>query len=135
MKQIFALALLSAVAIAISISDKPVKEDDEFAAFVAKYNKSYESVGEYNKRKVIFENTKKNVDTLNGNDRKKTFAINSISDLDDDEYKAKLGFIAPPRARVQLTYDINPKVLTAGEDMTVDWSTFYGSGNVSPVKD
>jgi len=81
MKQIFALALLSAITVAIVITEK---EDDEFNSFAAKFNKSYMNTEDYNKSKSNWKAQVESVAALNALKTKAKFAVNFTSDLDDD---------------------------------------------------
>ena len=83
----FALSCLAAAV----VNAKP-DEEKEFLQWAAKEGKSYKTTEEFAKREKLWSQSKKDVDELNANpDSKARFALNFLSDLDDDELRSKMG--------------------------------------------
>lgn len=88
MKVIFAIAALAATSIAVEDSTT------EFIQFMAKFNKSYESLFEYKLRAMIFAEKDAIIKEHNGSGKfTYTLGHNHMSDWADFEYKNILTYI------------------------------------------
>ena len=72
-----------------------------FVFWAGKWNKHYDSVGEYNMRLYFFEENSDTVDELNErfNDQGVTFADNQFSDMSKEEQNAATGISSEPQGR------------------------------------
>ena len=109
--------------------------DIDFMHYIAKFNKKYESIEEYEDRIVNFAKTDKFIKEANSReDRSYRAGHNKFSDWTDEEYKAKLGL-----SKVEMPeIDTSTKAVKAEVDTPFvpnsefDWRA---EGKVTPVRD
>ena len=65
----------------------------QFQKFVSKFQRSYRTKDEYNKRLSNFKKNKKIVDEENAKDQTFKLELNKLADLSDAEYRSMLGVI------------------------------------------
>lgn len=94
MKGIFILTLaaaLTAVAF-ISLSENGVEKAGEYEAFIAKFNRNYVSVEEYEFRQRIFEDNLNYIKNFNSQGKSWTLGINRFADKTQEEVKSLLNY-------------------------------------------
>ena len=99
--------------------------DIDFMHYIAKFNKKYESIEEYEDRIVNFAKTDKFIKEANSRtDRSYRAGHNKFSDWTDEEYKAKVGLKIdkcpilkplPRRSRLRSTPPLSQIVSLIGE--------------------
>ena len=90
MRQIFAIALLSCLAMA----DKKEKDDEDFVKFASKHGKNYKNQAEFARRKANWKVAKWEVAALNASSSTATYEINFLGDLDNSEKEKMYGISA-----------------------------------------
>jgi len=105
---------------------------EQFAGFVTKYQKTYETPEEYSRRFAIFQKNMRIAAAQNAaHGGKATFGVTKFSDLTQEEFRSK---ILMPKGSVK--HNPNKNVATypslAAAPTEWDWAT---KGAVTPVKD
>lgn len=118
-----------------SVPPKQFDSDvEQFAAWMIKHKKVYDTAEEHGLRFANFKASVKRIYGLNARSKNATFALNKFSDLSTDEFRAKYlmkeKLPAVTRTHVGLNNLLKPKV----KDVPVqfDWRTM---NVVTPVKD
>ena len=128
----FATALLTASATAFYSS-----RDVYHMAYLAKYNKVYDTVEEFNMRKEIFLANDEKIEAINS-DEKQTFkaAHNKFSDWTKEEFESILGLKNTMSDYVQEDIDSWFESDKINTDLTLPESWNWTElGKTSPVKD
>jgi cathepsin F len=116
-----AITLLAAAASAVQI------QDIEFMMYIAKYQRSYETVEEYTWRKMQFLAKDAQYKALNKLLKTSTVGHNEFSDWTPEEFEKILGYKQHTRKSA-----LRPKILSTNSvAYTVNWVT---AGAVTPVK-
>merc|ERR1712013_449011 len=102
-----------------------------FIEYVAKYNKTYETVDEFNMRREQFIKTHAFIEeTNNSNKHTHKAGHNKFSDWTEEEFKAMMG-VKPHNAMLDVTKKVVPQI-NGDLPESVDWRE---EGKVSAVKD
>ena len=126
MKAIAIIGLL-AVVTSLYFMSMPTHDNSGFEAFIAEFQKSYNTEDEYNYRRAVFES---NVDMINRENAKGhtyTLGVNQFADLTLDEFKSMLGYI-PVKEHNNLS--VNGPVVPKSDE-TIDWKE---KGDVNDVR-
>lgn len=115
------------------------KTDDEvttlFESWLVKHGKSYNALGEKEKRFQIFKNNLRYIDEQNlVDDRSFKLGLNKFADLTNDEYRSKYTGIKTKDLRKKVSKKSGRYATLAGESVpeSVDWRE---DGAVAAVKD
>ena len=133
MKTAIIIGLLGALTtVFLAKWDMPANYNDDvyeqmFMDYVAEFRKSYSSQEEFSYRAKVFKENFKKVDEHNRPETSSyKMAINEFSDMTEEEFNLKLGFVVPKKRSV--IYDPLEGVDIHNEDWTI-------KGKVHPVKD
>jgi Pyruvate/2-oxoacid:ferredoxin oxidoreductase delta subunit len=123
------LLLATLLALSAAIHDDAFVKFNEF---VVKYNKQYESLGEFENRFQIFKNNLVKIARQNAEHVAigggEVFGVNVFADMTAEEFSVRLMKNLPYRAPDNTTYTFTPPA----PNTLVDWRT---KGVVTPVKD
>lgn len=121
----FALVALLAVGAVLYLSYS--SQNSEFEIFLSTYNKSYNSVQEYELRRKIFEENTALINKHNSEGHSFTLKMNQFGDLTDEEFKSRLGY----RAAGRPDQPLNEGEVVSQARETVDWTA---QGHVNKIK-
>ncbi|XP_030532066.1 cysteine proteinase COT44-like isoform X1 [Rhodamnia argentea] len=130
-----ALLLFSALALAAA-----ARTDEEvmgmYEVWLARHGKSYNGLGERERRFEIFRDNLRFVDERNALNRSYTLGMTRFADLTNEEYRATyLGMRSDPKRRLAKAKRASDRYAARPDDMlpaAVDWRA---RGAVNPVKD
>ncbi|BFG35908.1 hypothetical protein CerSpe_221820 [Prunus speciosa] len=116
-----------------SRSEAEVKEI--YQEWLVKHQKTYNGIGEEERRFEIFKDNLRFIDEHNAQDRPYKVGLNAFADLTNQEYRAKfLGTRSDPKRRVMKAKNLSQRyAFRAGEALpsSVDWRV---KGAVNPIK-
>ena len=128
MRSLLALALTIAGVVSATIMNM---DDYKFMKYIVKFNKDYNTIEEFNMRKLNFFFIDTEIARLNARvNATSVHGHNHLSDLTDTEFKSMLGFknIPLPYRTESFNEDVS---FASVESELVDWTA---KGKVTPVK-